>query len=284
MKKLIIFLIICLFSISSVGCSYSVYAKKEKKEKKVKTEIIAHRGADDRAPEETMSAFKLAVKDKADFLEMDLRETKDKKLVLMHDPTLNRTTNGKGDVSRFTLKQLKKLDAGSWFNRKYKNERIITLEELINRYGSNTKYFIETRRVNNKLKMEEPLVKLLNKKGLIKKKKVVIQSYSAMSLQKIHKLNKSVPLVQLTLFKSKKEFTDKKLKEWKKYAMGIGVDSKLVDKKLIDKMHKNNLKLYVFFLNDKKEKSEQKRVINAGADGVFTNYITYTKSLTKSSK
>ncbi|PKR82436.1 glycerophosphodiester phosphodiesterase family protein [Heyndrickxia camelliae] len=281
MKKLTILFIICMLSISSVGCSLAVSADKKGK---TRPEVIAHRGADDRAPEETMPAFKLAVEDKVDYLEMDLRQTKDNKLVLMHDSTLNRTTNGKGDVSRYTLKQLKKLDAGSWFSKKYKNERIITLEELINRYGSKTKYFIETRLVDNKLKMEEPLIKLLYKKGLIKKKKVVIESFSAMSLQEIHKLNKSVPLVQLTLFKSKKDFTNKNIKEWKKYAVGIGLDSSLIDKQLIKKLHQNNLKVYVFFFNAKNEKSEQKRVINVGADGVFTNHINYTKSLMKSSK
>jgi glycerophosphoryl diester phosphodiesterase len=279
MKILYVIYTICLFVIM-VGCTSNVSAKKENKS----TLIIAHRGASDRAPEETMSAFKLAVQDKADYLEMDLRQTKDGKLVLMHDPSLNRTTNGKGEVSEYSLMQIKKLDAGRWFSSEFKNQRVLSLEELINQYGSKTNYFIEARRVNNKLTMEKPILTLLNKKGLIKNKKVIVESYSMMSLQKIHKLNKSVPLVQLTLFKEKKEFTDKKIKEWKKYAVGVGVESSLVDKKLIKKLHQNNLKVYVFFFDPKKEKPEQKKVINDGADGVFTNQIIYTKSLLKSSK
>lgn len=276
MKKIFFISIVCIFVFNLVGCSSAV-AKKEKKE----TLIIAHRGADDRAPEETMPAFRLAVNEKADYIELDLRETKDKKLILMHDPTLDRTTNGKGDVTRYSLKQIKKLDAGSWFGKKYKGQRILTLEELINQYGSKTNYFIETRRVGNELKMEEPLIRLLNKKGLIKKKKVMIESFSARSLEKIHKLDRSVPLVQLTLFKNKKDFTDQKIREWRKYAVGIGLDAKLADKKLIQKMHQNHLKVYVFFFDSKKEKAEQKRVIEDGADGVFTNHLTYTKALLK---
>ena len=268
--------IVCIFAFNLVGCS-SAIAKKEKRG----TLIIAHRGADDRAPEETMPAFRLAVNEKADYIEMDLRETKDDKLVLMHDPTLDRTTNGKGDVTRYSLMQIKKLDAGSWFSNKYKGQRVLTLDELINQYGSKTNYFIETRRVGNKLKMEEPLIRLLNKKGLIKKKKVMIESFSAMSLKKIHKLDRSVPLVQLTLFKSKKDFNDQKIKEWRKYTVGIGLDAKLADKKLIQKMHQNHLKVYIFFFDSKKEKAEQKRVIEDGADGVFTNHLTYTKALLK---
>ncbi|MEK5266768.1 MULTISPECIES: glycerophosphodiester phosphodiesterase family protein [unclassified Heyndrickxia] len=276
MKRIFFISIVCIFVFNLMGCSSAV-AKKEKKE----TLIIAHRGADDRAPEETMPAFRLAVNEKADYIELDLRETKDNKLILMHDPTLDRTTNGKGDVTRYSLKQIKKLDAGSWFGKKYKGQRILTLEELINQYGSKTNYFIETRRVGNELKMEEPLIRLLNKKGLIKKKKVMIESFSARSLEKIHKLDRSVPLVQLTLFKNKKDFTDQKTREWRKYAVGIGLDAKLADKKLIQKMHQNHLKVYVFFFDSKKEKAEQKRVIEDGADGVFTNHLTYTKALLK---
>ncbi|UZH07811.1 glycerophosphodiester phosphodiesterase family protein [Heyndrickxia coagulans] len=276
MKRIFFISIVCIFVFNLMGCSSAV-AKKEKKE----TLIIAHRGADDRAPEETMPAFRLAVNEKADYIELDLRETKDNKLILMHDPTLDRTTNGKGDVTRYSLKQIKKLDAGSWFGKKYKGQRILTLEELINQYGSKTNYFIETRRVGNELKMEEPLIRLLNKKGLIKKKKVMIESFSARSLEKIHKLDRSVPLVQLTLFKNKKDFTDQKIREWRKYAVGIGLDAKLADKKLIQKMHQNHLKVYVFFFDSKKEKAEQKRVVEDGADGVFTNHLTYTKALLK---
>ncbi|MEE8671099.1 MAG: glycerophosphodiester phosphodiesterase family protein [Heyndrickxia coagulans] len=276
MKRIFFISIVCIFVFNLMGCSSAV-AKKEKKE----TLIIAHRGADDRAPEETMPAFRIAVNEKADYIELDLRETKDNKLILMHDPTLDRTTNGKGDVTRYSLKQIKKLDAGSWFGKKYKGQRILTLEELINQYGSKTNYFIETRRVGNELKMEEPLIRLLNKKGLIKKKKVMIESFSARSLEKIHKLDRSVPLVQLTLFKNKKDFTDQKIREWRKYAVGIGLDAKLADKKLIQKMHQNHLKVYVFFFDSKKEKAEQKRVIEDGADGVFTNHLTYTKALLK---
>ncbi|MDL5039864.1 glycerophosphodiester phosphodiesterase family protein [Heyndrickxia coagulans] len=276
MKRIFFISIVCIFVFNLVGCSSAV-AKKEKKE----TLIIAHRGADDRAPEETMPAFRLAVNEKADYIELDLRETKDNKLILMHDPTLDRTTNGKGDVTRYSLKQIKKLDAGIWFGKKYKGQRILTLEELINQYGSKTNYFIETRRVGNELKMEEPLIRILNKKGLIKKKKVMIESFSARSLEKIHKLDRSVPLVQLTLFKNKKDFTDQKIREWRKYAVGIGLDAKLADKKLIQKMHQNHLKVYVFFFDSKKEKAEQKRVIEDGADGVFTNHLTYTKALLK---
>ncbi|WP_397537152.1 glycerophosphodiester phosphodiesterase family protein [Rummeliibacillus pycnus] len=276
MKKLILLILIGLFTFSTIKL-FSVSTVKANRPMMV----IAHRGANDKAPEETMPAYKIAVQEKANYIEMDLRETKDNQLVLMHDPTIDRTTNGNGEVNQYSLQELQKFDAGSWFNPTYKNERIITLEELINQFGSKTNYFIETRLVDNKLKMEKPLVDLLNKKGLIKKNKVIIESFSAMSLKKIHDINNKIPLVQLMLCTSQKDFTTEKINQWKKYAMGIGVNSTLVNKALIDILHQNHLKVYPFFFNTETELAEQKRVMKDGADGVFTNHISDTQSLLK---
>lgn len=276
MKKLIIVILIGLFTVSIVQI-FSVSSVKANKPMLV----IAHRGAEDQAPEETMPAYKLAVKEKANYIEMDLRETKDNQLVLMHDSTIDRTTNGMGQVSQYSLQQLKRFDAGSWFSPKYKSQRIMTLSELIQQFGFKTNYFIETRLVNHQLKMETPLVKLLSKNGLIKKNKVIIESFSERSLERIHKMNRKIPLVQLTLLRSKKDFTKGNINKWKQYSMGIGVNSNLVDKPLIQKLHQHHLKVYVFFFNAQTELAEQKRVMKDGADGVFTNHIAYTESLLK---
>ncbi|WP_414468624.1 glycerophosphodiester phosphodiesterase [Methanobacterium sp. ACI-7] len=87
-------------------------------------EIIAHRGASYFEPENTLRAYKKAIEMGADFVETDVRITKDKELVIMHDADILRTTNGKGLVKNFTLEELKKFDAGL-------GERIPTLEEVI---------------------------------------------------------------------------------------------------------------------------------------------------------
>lgn len=276
MKKLRLVIIMGIFTISVIKMlSFSTVQANRS------IMVIAHRGANDKAPEETMPAYKIAVQEKANYIEMDLRETKDNQLVLMHDPTIDRTTNGKGEVNQYRLQELKKFDAGSWFNQKHKNERIITLEELINHFGSKTNYFIETRLVDHKLKMEKTLVEILNRKGLIQKHKVIIESFSAMSLKRIHDINDNIPLVQLILCKNQKDITAEKINQWKKYAIGIGLSSDLVNQSLINNLHQNHLKVYPFFFNTQTELAEQKRVIKDGADGVFTNHINDTQSLLK---
>jgi glycerophosphoryl diester phosphodiesterase len=93
--------------------------------------IIGHRGASHIAPENTMASFEAALKLGVDGIETDVQETKDGQLVLCHDELLNRTTNGKGLIKDYTLKELKELSAGAWFSKEYENERIPLLEELL---------------------------------------------------------------------------------------------------------------------------------------------------------
>jgi len=91
--------------------------------------VIAHRGLMKHAPENTLAAFRACL-DLRMGIEVDVRRTKDGRLVVVHDATLERTTNGKGKVSDFTLAELKKLDAGSWFDPAFKGEPIPTIEEV----------------------------------------------------------------------------------------------------------------------------------------------------------
>jgi glycerophosphoryl diester phosphodiesterase len=86
--------------------------------------VGGHRGASAVAPENTYGAFEQAIKDGALYTETDVRATSDGALVLLHDATLDRTTNGRGSVSAITLERLRELDAGSWFGEAFRGERI----------------------------------------------------------------------------------------------------------------------------------------------------------------
>lgn len=92
--------------------------------------IVAHRGLLLHAPENTMANFRACLELRIGF-EFDVQRTKDGKLVCIHDGTVDRTTNGKGDVSAFTLAEIGKLDAGSWFDPKFANEKVPTVEEVL---------------------------------------------------------------------------------------------------------------------------------------------------------
>ncbi|MCH1578864.1 glycerophosphodiester phosphodiesterase, partial [Staphylococcus epidermidis] len=94
-------------------------------------QIVAHRGLPEDYPENTIIAYRHALMLHIDMLEIDVHYTKDKELVVIHDDTIDRTSNGKGKVSDFTLKELKALDFGFYKGEKFKGESIPTFDEVL---------------------------------------------------------------------------------------------------------------------------------------------------------
>lgn len=106
---------------------------------------LAHRGASSRAPENTHAAFHEALRLGADGIELDLRTTADRQVVVMHDEHVDRTTNGSGPLRSFTLEQVRRLDAGSWFDAAFRGETIPTLHEVFDRYAGRTQLVLHVK-------------------------------------------------------------------------------------------------------------------------------------------
>ena len=106
---------------------------------------IAHRGASSYAPENTFSAFDLAVEMGVRDIELDVQFTSDSHIIVIHDETLDRTTNSTGPVSELTLAQIQSLDAGSWFDERFAGEKIHTLSEVFDRYQDKLRFHIEIK-------------------------------------------------------------------------------------------------------------------------------------------
>src|SRR5206468_4882936 len=92
---------------------------------------VAHRGASARAPENTLAAFREAIRLGADAIELDVQLSADGVPMVIHDLTVDRTTNGHGSVASFASRDLRRLDAGAWFSSRFKGERVPTLEEAL---------------------------------------------------------------------------------------------------------------------------------------------------------
>ena len=93
--------------------------------------IIAHRGSSADRPENTLASYRRAMESGATMFEIDVRRTKDDVLISLHDADLKRTTNGKGPARDRTFAEIRKLDAGSWFDPRYKDERVPSMREIL---------------------------------------------------------------------------------------------------------------------------------------------------------
>jgi len=107
--------------------------------------VIAHRGFSGRYPENTLRSFREALKLPVDAVELDVRRTKDGVLVVIHDETVDRTTNGKGRVRDLTWDEIRRLDAGSWKGKEFAGERIPRLEEALELINGQKVVFLEVK-------------------------------------------------------------------------------------------------------------------------------------------
>lgn len=242
--------------------------------------IIGHRGACGYAPEHTFPSYDLAKQFGVDYVEQDLQMTSDGVLVVMHDPTLDRTTSGTGDVIAHTLDQIKELDAGAWFNPKFAGTPVPTLREVFERYGKDANYYIETKNPEEAPGMEEKLLELINefelRDGAVERWQVLIQSFSRDSLLKIRQLDPQLPLIQLI----EKEFSSpqiqQRLHDIRNYAVGIGPSRISVDRALVDAVHATGLHIHPYTVNDE---AEMRRLIDLGVDGMFSDFPDRLKAV-----
>ncbi|GAF11524.1 glycerophosphoryl diester phosphodiesterase [Bacillus sp. JCM 19046] len=237
-------------------------------------QIYAHRGAKDRANEATLAAYDIAAKDGVDALEIDLRMTKDGVLVAMHDRTIDRTTDGIGNVETYTLEQLKRFNTVGVFNGIEMREPIPTLEEILQRYGKRETYYIETRLVGDQLKMEETLIQLLNDHDELASQFVMLQSFSDASLERLTELAPEIPLTKL-IRSGEFELNEALQSPYQT----IGAEAGDLDEAGVQALRAAGKEVHVYFTNNETEREEQRRVTEYGIDGLFTDQIEFTKQL-----
>jgi glycerophosphoryl diester phosphodiesterase len=116
----------------------------------IRNQCIAHRGWSSRAPENTLASIRMAMNCPCvSMIEMDVQLSKDGVPVIIHDYTLERTTNGKGYVGEKTLTELKRLDAGAWFHPSFVGEKVPTLEEVLQTVKGRVKLNLEIKRAGD---------------------------------------------------------------------------------------------------------------------------------------
>ncbi|MBI0577865.1 alkaline phosphatase D family protein [Neobacillus cucumis] len=251
--------------------------------------VIAHRGASAYGPEHTLAAYKQAIKMKADYVEFDLQMTKDGQLIAMHDETLARTTNAKElypdrapwRVKDFTLDEIKRLDAGSWFNaahpdlakKEYIGQRVPTLDEAIQfvkKHGNGkVGLYMETKAPDVYPGMEEKLIEILQKNKVLDSKNLFLESFSEDSLRKLKTLAPNVKLIQLysgAMLKGKDVYQE--FKRVSDYAAGVGPSKELVVPKFMEAAHQNQLLVHPWTVNSQDDLAS---LLSLGVDGEFTN-------------
>jgi glycerophosphoryl diester phosphodiesterase len=230
--------------------------------------VIAHRGASFYAPEHTTAAFDKAIEMKADFIELDVQMSKDGNIVVIHDTSVDRTTNGSGYVKDLTLHELKKLDAGSWFHSSFKNERILTLDEVLNRYCHQINFLIEIKNPSLYSAIERKLVKTIKKqltKG-VPPTSFIIQSFDIQVVKHIKTLLPSISSALLLNIHS--SISDTLISQWSTFIDFINPHYLTTYQTLVNHVHNAGMKIYPWGINDK---DMALRMFEYQANGIITN-------------
>jgi glycerophosphoryl diester phosphodiesterase len=233
---------------------------------------IAHRGATGYAPENTVAAFDLAVDMKADYIEIDVQRSKDGELVVIHDTTVDRTTDGTGQVGDLTFEQLRGLDAGSWKGEQFAGEPIPTFDEILDRYRGKIGILIELKAPELYPGIEEQVAKALKERNLDKPRneKIIIQSFNFESMKKMDGLLPRVPIGVLT--SNRAHMTVEALQEFSTYADWFNPSYGIVSEELVDTVHSLGMQIGSWTVRSQEAADF---LFDMGVDAIITDYPDY---------
>lgn len=237
--------------------------------------VIAHRGGKKWAPENTMAGFKQSVDVKADGIELDIHKCKSGELIVIHDETLDRTTNGTGLVKDKTWSELSKLSAGLWFDKKFESERIPLLSEVLELVDGKLVLNIEIKNSPVAYEgIEDDLLKMLE--GYKYPDKIIISSFDHAVIKRISSKTDKYKLAFLgdALVYDIGGYANKVgATAWHPYHGELRSDN-------VEQAHNNNLMVNVWTVNESKDWNRMKSL---KVDGIVTDdpagLIDYLKTM-----
>ncbi len=228
--------------------------------------VIAHRGFSGIAPENTRTAFNEAIEIGSDMMEFDVRLSKDGQVVVIHDPTLERTTNGRGNVGDFILKELQQLDAGLKFGPQFAGERILLLREVLHLAKGRVLVNIEIKNgsipSHKLMELADRTFEEVEKTGMVKE--ALFSSFHPAPLDRIEKKHPQAlgALLYHGPWKDLQEVT-----HHRPYSI-LNLHHIHLTKEKVAMIHKTGMKVMVYTVDPEEE---MEKFIRWGVDGIITN-------------
>lgn len=232
--------------------------------------VIAHRGFSGTAPENTLAAFQKAIDVGADMFELDVLLSRDGHVVVIHDDTLERTSDGEGPVAARTLDELKALDAGSWFSSEFAFERIPTLEETLELAKGRILVNIEikTEAVTDRARggIADKTLALVRRFDMMDQ--IVISSFDPRALAQARELDPSVKTASLFNAELQEGQSPEDVMA-EVGSNGFNLSRQQIDASVVDACHRLKRPVAVYTVN---EINEMERILDLGADAIFTDH------------
>ena len=264
------------FTGSALGAEQGKAGKVLTKQQQQKMVNIAHRGASGHAPENTMEAFQKGVEMKSDYIEIDVQMTKDGELIVIHDTTVDRTTDGTGKVGDLTLEEFEQLDAGSWFSEAYAGEEVPTFEEVLDAFRGKTGILIELKAPELYPGVEEKIANALIERNMSKpnNNKIIIQSFNHESMKKSKELLPNLSHGVLT-GGSWANVTEEQLAQFAAYADYFNPTMNIVTHELVSDVHEAGMDIFPY---TSRTQEQAWRLFDLNVDGIITDFPEHVYS------
>jgi glycerophosphoryl diester phosphodiesterase len=221
------------------------------------TKVIAHRGVSSLAPQNTLPAFQLGIDLNVDYIELDVQQSSDDSLIVMHDATVDATTSYSGLVNSYSYNDLKLMDAGSWFSNDYIGTEIPTLYEVLSLAQGKIKVCVELKASN----IESQAMQLIEDMGMLND--VVIFSFSLSQLQIVKNINSNVKVCYLSSIMTSGDISDA-LSINAEY-LGVGLDPSIAN---ITAAQAAGIQVWNYTVNDARSMLNK---MSKGIDGIITD-------------
>ena len=241
-------------------------------------QIVAHRGASSLAPENTLPAFSKAMEDRADFLELDIHQSADGQIMVMHDSTVDRTTNGSGKIRDLTQAKIKQLEAGEKFSSVFKGTKVPTLAEVFDLVQNrNIQVIVELKDGNSIYPgIEEKVVAMIRDRKI--EKQVVLKSFNTALLKRLKTLAPDIRQIQVYIYANpffivttKPQF--KNILHWN--GDFLQPHARLLSKSFVRHAHAQGYKVIAWGVN---HDSTYEHMVRIGVDLIETNNPAAFKS------
>lgn len=249
--------------------------------------VVGHRGSGAMAPENTIASVRLAVRQGADLVENDIMRTKDGALVIMHDLSLARTTDVEQvfpdrtsyQVADYTLAEIRRLDAGSWFGRQFAGQRVPTLREWVEAVGPRAGMLLEAKDPQAFPGIERDIDKELRSipafGRALRQGRVLMQAGDEGWLRAYHDLAPDVPVALLYYDRP----TDEDLVAASTWLDAVNPALGNIDEAIVDRTHELGLRTYVWTVN---HGADMNRGAEWGVDGIITDYPSVLRDVLRS--
>ncbi|WP_248925111.1 glycerophosphodiester phosphodiesterase [Paenibacillus hamazuiensis] len=225
--------------------------------------ITAHRGSSGTAPENTLASFRKAVDDGAGYSELDVQETADGAIMVMHDDSVRRTTGIPKYMWEIRSDELKEASAGAWYGAQFQSEKVPTLQEVIAEVRGKTKLNIELKNNGHERQLAEKTVKIIEDAGFMKD--CTVTSFDPRLIHRVRALDRAIKTGLIV---------DKKPAEWDKLLQSDDYDVissayPLIDPAFMRMAAQHRKEVYAWTVNDKVLMA---KMLDLGVNSIITNY------------